>query len=61
MQKRPPLMQGHEYPLEKLLPLLMARGAGDFHLRIDETSEGHVFAFIFCKKSDLPLPDRSKR
>jgi SAM-dependent methyltransferase len=45
-----PLMQGNEYPLHELLPLLKAYGAGDFHVRLDTTPEGHVFAFIFCIK-----------
>jgi 2-polyprenyl-3-methyl-5-hydroxy-6-metoxy-1,4-benzoquinol methylase len=45
-----PLMQGNEYSLAKMLPLLKAKGAGDFYIRLDTTSEGHVFAFVFCAK-----------
>ena len=45
-----PLIQGHEYSLEKLLPLLKAGGARGFYIRIDATPEGQLFAFIFCVK-----------
>jgi 2-polyprenyl-3-methyl-5-hydroxy-6-metoxy-1,4-benzoquinol methylase len=45
-----PLMQGHEYPLEELLPLLKAGGGGDFHIRIEMSPQGQLFAFIFCVK-----------
>jgi len=45
-----PLMQGNEYPLGELLPLLAGFGAGDFCVRLETTPEGHVFAFVFCAK-----------
>jgi 2-polyprenyl-3-methyl-5-hydroxy-6-metoxy-1,4-benzoquinol methylase len=45
-----PLMQGNEYRLGDLLPILTRSGAGAFHLRLDITPEGHVFALIFCTK-----------
>jgi 2-polyprenyl-3-methyl-5-hydroxy-6-metoxy-1,4-benzoquinol methylase len=45
-----PLMQGNPYPLEELLPLLKAAGAGIFCIKLDTTAEGEVFATLFCTK-----------
>lgn len=50
-----PLIQGNEYPLQHLLPLLRDLGAGDFHVRLDTTVAGHVFALISCVKKE---PDK---
>lgn len=50
-RKRPigePLMQGHAYPLDELLPFLKQLGASDFHIHVDFSREGEAFAFIFC-------------
>jgi len=43
-------MQGNEYPLDELLPLLSRLGATDFHIRIESVSGGDSFAFIFGTK-----------
>ena len=47
---REPLMQGNEYRLDVLLPLLTALGAQDFHIQIETVPGGDSFAFVFCRK-----------
>lgn len=46
-----PLMQGNEYPLDELLPLLHVLGARHFHIRVEPAQGGDSFAFIFCQKT----------
>ena len=49
-----PLMQGHEYPLDEILPFLGTLGARGFHVRLEPLADGNSFAFIFCTKGPAP-------